>query len=734
MLYYFCIVFLAVFLSEAEAFSDFRAQFSSYTCSILQEKCEWRQEWSKAEGVRRELDIGRPKIQFYHFCKTSNIKPCDQWVDEKNEIVNGTSETDHLLADFFVIENLGIHSTGVYFKFPIGENDKKLIEEIEREKKIIQRCQRSIDNKEPYDYDSMKKQIKLSQSKITTMQMKLENLQNVNKKALRDGIETSHLELSRQILKTQMMCDGADRVKQSLLEGQKNTKQCKEVEQTILELNEKLELLLRCAREISSKTVISIPNEPIETKHLVPVSGLLKIRVTGLYDLSTSAPQKFGKYASDHLKQSVEKKMWMFEKYNRKRRLDNDYIVAIHVGGKTVASVIWNEKKTISLCAIGTFDLNVLLEEEVGGFGHRSVKLLPKGTLHFQTDYNDPEQFTTNKLKKEDVWRNSISFRKSGSVLARCSRSSYLPRESIRNTTFSHSLSLSRRPADCLDDYNLISVIGIGAFGKVYLAKRNHEKSTFCAVKKITKNRGSQSFETPEFQVMKELSHPFICNLISSFTEKNSLYLVLDFCEAGDLHTHLCLTQNGFTESQVTYFACSIVLAVEYLHEKLYVHRDLKTENMMLTRQGYLKLIDFGLCRKLKNRREKMNEIVGTTTHLAAEIHRREPYGIEMDWWAVGVSLFQLRTRSNPFYGDRDEDMSKIPRISQWPVFHDLLIQLLAHYPEARLGFHSTQDVKNHPFFMDIVFDEIYNMKYPPPYVPDPNAVRVIHRAILVAQ
>lgn len=267
---------------------------------------------------------------------------------------------------------------------------------------------------------------------------------------------------------------------------------------------------------------------------------------------------------------------------------------------------------------------------------------------YFQTTYSDPEQSMEKKLGDtctDGVSKLAVSMRKSGSVLARGSKTFYSPRTAISLNQFvplTPSMKSRTRRIDSLDSYRLISEIGVGAFGTVKLGQRIHD-NMYCAIKIIEKDPRTRSFDTPELHILKVLHHPFICSLIASFIEKDALYLVLEFCEAGDLHTHLSRTAHGFTKKQVTFFAASIVLAVEYLHEKLYCHRDLKTENMMLTREGVLKIIDFGLCKRLSSREDKMCDIVGTTTHLAAEIFRREPYGISMDWWAVGVSLYQLR-------------------------------------------------------------------------------------------
>uniref|UniRef100_A0A8R1DZ57 Protein kinase C n=2 Tax=Caenorhabditis japonica TaxID=281687 RepID=A0A8R1DZ57_CAEJA len=644
--------------------------------------------------------------------------------------------------------------------FLVLQTMDKLMEEISREKLIVDRCKKSIDRKEPYDLVSMKQQIDISMSKIAAMKMKLFHMQNTNLDTA--GPSTSS-NISQQILNTQLLFHGAKKMRESLARGENpNEKVLRETEQEIMVLSEKLDLLIQCANKAQSPmTPISVrrTRERSSSRNLpVQVSGLLKIRVTGLADLPNNTKPRSGMYASAFLSQMVKKKKSMFSKHsfrrNHREPAVNDFIVVLHVGGKQVAMMIWNEKKTMiggdeeeiqlyksrqidfevyhtdsrSLCAIGTMQLESLLDEHdakcsFASFAHRVVDLMPEGTLHFQTTYSDPEQTMEKKLGEicdDGSLKYSLSFRKSGSIMARSNPRRFRARVAMTPNQFvpaSPSIRSRPRKIDSLESYRLHSVIGIGAFGTVQLAQKVDD-NMYCAVKIIERDPRTRSFDTPELHILNNIHHPFICSLMASFIENDSLHLVLEFCEAGDLHTHLSRTAHGFTKDQLTYFATSIVLAVEYLHKKLYVHRDLKTENMMLTREGVLKIIDFGLCKKLSSRNERMCDIVGTTTHLAAEIIRREPYGIEMDWWAVGVSLYQLRTREQPFYGTREEEMQSNSRVNKWHPFHDLLIGLMAIHPVARLGYYSTEDVKKHPFFTGVDFDAVLNSTSPPPYIP----------------
>lgn len=655
------------------------------------------------------------------------------------------------------------------------------MEEICREKKIVDRCKKSIDLKEPYDLMQMKREIDLSLSKITSMKMKLLHMQNNNSPNTTSTTSSSFFTtrynnhntstfspqqspIDQQIENTMKLCDGANKVRDSLRnEESPNEKVLRETEQTILVLQEKLELLMQCSkRRQPPSTPISVrrSRDGHSKKKSLPVqvSGLLKIRVTGLSDLPRNAKPREGRYASEYLALSIKKKKSMFcrhgfRRYHHRISVDNDYIVVIHVGGKEVATMVWNEKKTMvggdeesiqlyksrqldfevyhtdsrSLCAIGSMQLETLLDEHdakdpYATFAHRVVDLMPQGSLHFQTTYSDPEQSMEKKLGEHlqhqtdgTSSRLPLSIRKSGTILARGSQHRFNPRAALSVSQF-----VPPSPSPLTKDfpskkYRIHEEIGAGSFGVVHLAER---KEGFCAIKYIYRDTKTGILSLSELNTLKSMNHPFICTLFDSFQEKDRLILVLEFCEAGDLHTHLDRTHHGFNQQEIIFFAASIVLAIEYLHRKLYIHRDLKTENMMLTRHGILKIIDFGLCKKIERRNDKFHDTLGTWTHLAAEVVRHEAYGIEVDWWALGVSLYQLRTKALPFYGSRETEMEPNPRVRDWFTFNDLLVSLMAVHPEARLGYHSTEDVKKHPFFMDIDFDAVLDGRMRPPYVP----------------
>ncbi|EFP04363.1 hypothetical protein CRE_25642 [Caenorhabditis remanei] len=286
--------------------------------------------------------------------------------------------------------------------------------------------------------------------------------------------------------------------------------------------------------------------------------------------------------------------------------------------------------------------------------------------------------------------------------------------EKKEEKTSKQKVEKEKEEKNTMNGFRIHKVIGTGSFGTVRLVEK---KGKFFAMKSIKTNQTTGKLDCDEVEILKDLKHPFISSLFSHFNNNGELHVVMEFVEGGDLDSHLVKTPNGFDRDQIKYFASSIVLAVGYLHEQLIVHRDLKPKNIMITRQGHLKVIDFGLSKKLTKRGDKMHDRVGTAAYSSPEVHNGEIYGIDMDWFSVGVSLFELRTLQLPLTAGF-ELLLMHPRISDWPEFEDLLFKLTAFQPEERLGYESTKQVKDHKFFTGMDFGAVLNLSMRPPYVP----------------
>lgn len=158
--------------------------------------------------------------------------------------------------------------------------------------------------------------------------------------------------------------------------------------------------------------------------------------------------------------------------------------------------------------------------------------------------------------------------------------------------------------------------------------------------------------------MLAKVHHPFIVQLHWSFQNDQKLFFVLDYCPGGELFG-LLSKRNRLTEDQARFYAAQLVLALEYLHSKDILYRDLKPENVMLDKRGYVKLTDFGLSRfKLT---EKDVSVCGTPEYLAPEIIQKSGHGKEVDWWCLGCLIYEMVTGIPPFSAQsRTELFSKI--------------------------------------------------------------------------
>jgi RAC serine/threonine-protein kinase len=207
------------------------------------------------------------------------------------------------------------------------------------------------------------------------------------------------------------------------------------------------------------------------------------------------------------------------------------------------------------------------------------------------------------------------------------------------------------------DDFYFYKVLGKGNYGKVMLATKKTEPDVYYAVKIIKKSclidEESLEHVLSENRVLQTLDHPFLVKLYSSFQTKDRLYFVMEYVRGGELFFHLG-REKRFTEERAMFYAAEILLALHYLHSKGIVYRDLKLENLLLDEKGHIKITDFGLCKEgISTERDKTSTFCGTPEYLAPEILEEENYGKSVDWWALGVVLYEMligRVRFIIFY------------------------------------------------------------------------------------
>ncbi|TMW57087.1 hypothetical protein Poli38472_003012 [Pythium oligandrum] len=288
--------------------------------------------------------------------------------------------------------------------------------------------------------------------------------------------------------------------------------------------------------------------------------------------------------------------------------------------------------------------------------------------------------------------------------------------------------ALYNTPKTSLDDFELLKVIGKGSYGKVTLVRKKESQRLF-AMKSLNKSnvkrRNQVEHTKTERRVLGRAKHPFIVHLHYAFQTPQKLYFVLDYCPGGELFFHLSRMEK-FEEPMAKFYAAEITLALEHLHDLGVVYRDLKPENILFDAQGHVLLADFGLAKEgVTDGAEGANSMCGTPEYLPPEILDRAGHGTAVDWWALGMVLYEMLTGLPPWYTRNRQKL--FDRVRNAPLtFPDevgssarsLITGLLNRNPVERLGSKNADDVKNHPFFRGINWKDLYDRKLQPPFNP----------------
>ena len=325
------------------------------------------------------------------------------------------------------------------------------------------------------------------------------------------------------------------------------------------------------------------------------------------------------------------------------------------------------------------------------------------------------------------------------------------------NSTFpliEHSLS-TKTP--CEDDFEVIKLISNGAYGAVHLVKHRQTQERY-AMKKISKthlilrNQVEQAFV--ERDIMTFTDNPFVVALICTFETKKHLCLVMEYVEGGDVATLLKNIGGPLNIDIARMYFAETTLAVEYLHSYGIIHRDLKPDNLLITAIGHIKLTDFGLSKiglmslttnfyeKIIDKETKTfndKQICGTPSYIAPEVILRQGYGKPVDWWSMGIILYEFLVGIPPFTGDTPDELfaNVINGHIEWPDILDestidlssstcldlseqsfcpeaknLIEQLLEHDPSQRLGtLGGAYEIRTHPFCACINWNSLLREK-----------------------
>ncbi|ORX78464.1 hypothetical protein BCR32DRAFT_247144 [Anaeromyces robustus] len=286
-----------------------------------------------------------------------------------------------------------------------------------------------------------------------------------------------------------------------------------------------------------------------------------------------------------------------------------------------------------------------------------------------------------------------------------------------------------------LEDFNFLAVIGKGNFGKVMLAEEKSTKNLYAikVLKKefIIENDEIESTKSEKrvFMAANQERHPFLVNLHSCFQTSTRIYFVMEYISGGDLMWHI--QHQQFNEKRAKFYACEVLLALEYFHKNNIVYRDLKLDNILLNLDGHIKITDYGLCKENMCNGATTNTFCGTPEFMAPEILLEKPYDRSVDWWAFGVLIYEMLLGQSPFRGDDEEEIFEailedeiLYPINMSKDSVSLLQKLLTKDPAKRLGSgpNDAEDIKKHAFFKHVKWDKILNKEISPPYKPKINS------------
>ncbi|KAJ4841543.1 hypothetical protein Tsubulata_001751 [Turnera subulata] len=331
-----------------------------------------------------------------------------------------------------------------------------------------------------------------------------------------------------------------------------------------------------------------------------------------------------------------------------------------------------------------------------------------------------------------------------------------------RETEF---MRLQRRKVG-IDDFEQLTVIGKGAFGEVRLCRAKDTGEIF-AMKKLKKSemlsRGQVEHVRSERNLLAEVDSRCIVKLFYSFQDSDFLYLIMEYLPGGDIMT-LLMREDILSEDVARFYIAESILAIHSIHQHSYVHRDIKPDNLILDKNGHLKLSDFGLCKTLddkysnillenedieeavnesggnsstdrppwlmpkeqllqwkRNRRALAYSTVGTLDYMAPEVLLKKGYGMECDWWSLGAIMYEMLVGYPPFCSDDPRITCR--KIVNWRTClkfpdepkisneaKDLICHLLCNV-ESRLGTGGVEELKAHPWFKGVQWDLLYEME-----------------------
>jgi len=281
-------------------------------------------------------------------------------------------------------------------------------------------------------------------------------------------------------------------------------------------------------------------------------------------------------------------------------------------------------------------------------------------------------------------------------------------------------------------DFDLKATVGTGTFGRVRVVKiKGCTDRTPLALKIMKKSEVIRLKQVEhvkaEVAILARIEHPFVVNLLARFQDDKRLFLLLEFVNGGELFSHL-RRQGRLPDADAKFYAGEIILAFAYLHSKNIIYRDLKPENLLIDCQGHMKITDFGFAKEVEDRTWTL---CGTPEYLAPEIIQSKGHGRAVDWWALGILIFEMLAGYPPFYDENPFGIYQkvlagridFPRHFDVKA-KDLIKRLLTHDRAKRFGClkNGAEDIQKHKWYKGMDWDSLVNRRVKATWVPPVKA------------
>ena len=326
---------------------------------------------------------------------------------------------------------------------------------------------------------------------------------------------------------------------------------------------------------------------------------------------------------------------------------------------------------------------------------NKNPKLIPLSDMSDSQDKNNPIPSKNAKDKYKDKYKDEY-----------------------QNKEFKSKITIN--------DFQIVKVLGTGAFGKVSLVY-NEELKRYFAMKSLKKDYIKKYQQTKhtkeERKIMEKIDYPFISKLYYAFQTKKSLFMITEFMAGGEMfhHLHEC---GHFDENRARFYIAELVLAIDHLHKNNILYRDLKPENILLDEIGHIKLTDFGLSKIMNNiEKDKTYTVCGTPIYVAPEVLSGRGYNKLVDWWSLGVLLYEFLAGYSPFREMKNRIDLNIykKKLKQDPLISDTAFNLIKNLCKTnaseRLG-KNVSEIKSHKFFEDVDWIKLEKKQITPPFKP----------------